>query len=55
MHAHEQPRERFPKLRHVPDSISVASAALSIKSLFDGLERIDKYFNLFASLEQQTT
>jgi hypothetical protein len=53
MHAREQPRERFPELRLVSDFASVARAGLTIKSLFDGGLRIDKYFNSFAFLPQQ--
>jgi hypothetical protein len=54
MHAREQPRERFPELRHICDSSSVARPGPTIKSLFEDWKRIDKYFNSFAFLWQQT-
>jgi hypothetical protein len=41
------------KLRHICDAMSVAGAGPTIKSLFDGRPRIDKYFNLTAFLLQQ--
>jgi hypothetical protein len=53
MHAREQLRERFPELRHRHDIISVARAGSTIKGLFDGKPRIDKYFNVTAVLLQQ--
>jgi len=53
MHARERLHERFPELRHICDAMSVAGAGSTIKSLFDGGPRIDKYFNLTAFLLQQ--